>query len=127
MWGIRGSTRGKEAMMAPVVSEVFSLARVKKALNENRIVTELVADHLRVNRSRKRDLDKLNDSGFQPGTDGLRVHLHELLDKGGNCDMCCVTREEREMDVTEHPCQLRGMSSVDLLGYPPSRFRIACR
>ena len=32
MWGIRGSTRGKEAMMEPVVSEVFSLARVKKAL-----------------------------------------------------------------------------------------------
>ena len=80
----------------------------EKGIDENRIVTELVADHLRVNRSRKRDLDKLNDSGFQPGTDGLRVHLHELLDKGGNCDMCCVTGEEREMDVTEHPCQLRG-------------------
>lgn len=108
MWGIRGSTRGKEAMMAPCSFGGVLVGSSEKGIDENRIVTELVADHLRVNRSRKRDLDKLNDSGFQPGTDGLRVHLHELLDKGGNCDMCCVTREEREMDVTEHPCQLRG-------------------
>ena len=59
----------------------------EKGINEDRIVAELVADNLEVSGVRKGNLDELDNGDFQLWTNGLRVHLHELLNERGNGDM----------------------------------------